>query len=103
MPPYFFLKRETCFFFLQDSNSWVYLIIANAVPAASLIRQSLQLLDPELQGDTRCIRQVQAYSRSGETEQTGRARGAPYLDVDAVLEAALWLRLHQPVAAPRAG
>lgn len=37
--------------FLQDSVLQLYLIITNAIPAAGLIRQSLQVLDAKLQSE----------------------------------------------------
>lgn len=74
---------------------WLYLIIADAVPAAALTGQSLQILDPELRNKAEV-----------SDEPHGRTPDhvdgtAPYLHVHAVLEAALGLRLHQPVAVLR--
>lgn len=80
---------------------WLYLIIADAVPAAPLIRQSLQILDPELPN----MNHTRQTDRSAQptyifpvltTGRADEAAAALHLHVDAVLKAALRLRLHQP-------
>lgn len=78
-------------------STWLYLIIADAVPAAGLIRHRLQILDPKLQNENQ-THQDKCRRLTVSSLTTDRA---PYLHVDPVLEAALGLRLHQPVTVLR--
>lgn len=80
---------------LQQAALCFYLIIADAVPAACLIWQSLQILDPKLQNEPDAL-EVCSWSFFSNNRLSW-CDCALYLHINPILKTALRFRLHQPV------